>query len=535
MCPSQGVVSVWASGAAPASVMEYVIPWVLLQGPGCQTLRKGNPRNTTVGDPAAGGGGLSHNTFGIQPPLDTWRPLGHALLDEWIDALARTYGMPRGMAGCLTISAIAGALCSKQRVCLSVDTDLGPQVSWIEAHNGIYFTGVAPSGMRKSPAFDAVMLPWVLRQRILSAGFETRKAAWGARVGKAHSDIERLQGQDSTTQDTLTALHLIANEPTPRAPSLYINNATGAAFANELAYEPHVFVATSEASEVYAAMQSSEGRMELEPFLEAYSGTIGGGTPRISRYQPATGAPRRASMLSMTQPKALYGLGLKHAVALEQGLFARVIWSVCMEAQPTRGAIPKLLQERWCALIHSLMDRPGPARNPWGVESGDPFTVSGSPAQTMRLLEMSERLQARARPGGDLYGVATWVRKLHGQIVRIIAALSCVDALTSTLDESLLEWGLLFAEDYLLPHAQFAWALTRWPLNTDDAQHLFEMARIRAELLGNPRTSFACMEIDRWVPDWSPVQVDEALNTLAARGYVTVIGRQRTDRMVTFV
>lgn len=527
MCPSQGVVSLWASGTVPASALyNGALPWVLVKGPGCKALRRGKGNSE--------GGVLSHSSFGLDAPLDTWIPLGHALLDDWISALSCTFGMPLGMCGLLTLAAISSALCPKQRVHMQIATPMGPQISWKEEHCGIYVVGLAASGMKKTPTYEAIMQPWFLRQRVLATGHEGRVAAWNARVGRARQQIERGQGDESTTIQRLAELHQVANEPAPRQPMLFVNNATGPWFGQQLAFEPHVFVATSEATEVFAAMQSSEGRMELEQFLEAYSGSVGGGVGRISREQPSTGSPRRAAMLSLTQPEGLYGLGLKHQVALEQGLFARFLWFAATKALPKSGAIPASLMTRWVAFIHGLMDRPGPARNAWGVESGDPFTVTASPSQTAALLAQSERLTARTDPGGDLYGLASWAGKIHGGEARLAALLTVLDGLEGQLAQGYLDWAMQIGETMLLPHAKYAWALTRWPANTKDASHLFYIALVHAKDV-NPRSSFAQMEIDRWVSDWSPKQVDDAVTTLCERGYATVQGRARTDRTVTFV
>ena len=447
-------------------------------------------------------------------------------LDRLVCELAHTYGFTPGFVALCVLGAMSAAITSKAVFALMADEG----EVWRERTAGLYVCGIAPSGARKTPLLEALLEPWRRVQREQSAGWARTLARWGRRIGAAKHKIAVLQKADEIDEDELESLLEEANEPEPRQPALIVSNATGPALGAELAYQPSVFVATSEAAELFRNLASSDGRLELEPLLKAYSGEPGGAVLRIGRRQPVAGI-LRASVLVLAQPSVLYGLARNREV-IEQGLFARFLWASVEAGERPSGLLSAQAAEWWGVLVERCMGLKGPARDPYGVETGEPRVVRSTPDQTRRLLGLVASLSPRVEPGGDLFGLGTWARKLHGQIARMAGVLSVIKAGGSELahiDDACFNWAYEFALASLLPQARYVWSLTNWPANTEDARHLWTVART-----ANVR-SLAVPSLDNLVRDWPPGQVDAAVETLCERGFAQVNGSKvRAARSVDF-
>ena len=138
-------------------------------------------------------------------------------------------------------------------------------------------------------------------------------------------------------------------------------------------------------------------------------------------------------------------------------------------------------------------------------------------------------MSAATEPGGSHYGLATWARKLHGQVARVAAILTWLaDPSASRIREECLEWALAQARGTWLTWASHVWSLMSWPPNTDDARHLWALA------VRERRDTWAMQELDALM-SWPPVRVDAAIATLAERGFVSVSGnRARAARVASF-
>jgi hypothetical protein len=336
------------------------------------------------------------------------------------------------------------------------------------------------------------------------------------------------KGNPGHMDDELTQAQIASQEPEPRVPSMIVGNATGPAFAVEMAYEPSVMVCSAEATEIFKALKQDDAS-NIEPLLKGYSGEPPGAVLRITRTQPVGGACR-CSVIAMTQPDGLHGVG-ENLGARGQGLFARFLWVGAEKTGETDGVIDDDLKSSWNQRILGMLRRPGPVRDAWGVESGMPTVVRLEPHQTERVLALEARLRARIEPGGDLYGVDTWARKAHGQVCRIAALLASVDGVVTCVPDHILDWAINLVEHVLIPHAKYAASVMSWPTGTDDAVHLFALLN-KPQYSG--RSTFALTEIDGWVPEWPTEQTDRALVALTNRGYASVSGKLRAERVVTF-
>lgn len=517
LCPINGAVSIWTQGHVPRALAKDAIPWALVEGDGCATVREEGRKLS------------AEASWPMAPPI-TWSGFAAAgtppELDRLACELAQTFGFSPGFVSIQIIGALSAAVCAKIETAL-METE---GEVWRERIGGLYVCGIAPSGARKTPLLEALLAPWRKLQREQAAGWARTLARWGRRVQAAKHKITVLQKADEIDEDELESLLEEANEPEPRQPSLIVSNATGPAFGAELAHVPSVFVATSEANELFRTLATSDGRLELEPLLKAYSGEPGGAVLRIGRRQPVAGV-FRAAVLVLAQPSVLYGLA-KNREVIEQGLFARFLWASIEAGQRPSGLLSPEASDWWAELVGRCMAMKGPTRDPYGVETGETAVIRSTPEQTRRLLDLVASLSPRVDPGGDLFGLGTWARKLHGQIARIAAIMSVVKAggvAPTHLDPACFDWAFNYALEVLLPQARYVWTLVNWPANTDDARHMWTLARA-----AGVRT-LALPSLDTLVRDWPPGQVDAAVETLCERGFAQItMSKVRAARTVDF-
>lgn len=516
-CPAHGeAVSVWPFGRVPKSALRGKITWALFSGPDCRMIT----------------GDLSDEGEPPPPPKwpdppvvtwDGWPSCVPSLVSDITNAVAEAYSFDHATVALTLLGVLSAALCSKYQVRMLT----GDGEAWREQISGLYVCGIAPSGARKTPMIETFLKPWRALAEGGAADLPKRMAAWQARLDIARENIRRAKEEDDIDQAELEEAHYRASEPEPREFCPVVSNGTGAALGAELSWSPHVLVATSEGSEIFRALMTKDGRLELEPLLKAYSGEAGGSVLRILRKQPAAKA-YRAAVCVWTQPGVIYGLG-RNPEAVEQGLLGRFLWCSQSARPPTGGIVPETLAQAWADLIETARTLPGPERDPWGVETGAPSLLSTSPPQTQKLLDLAQEMSDATEPGGTHYGLATWARKLHGQVARVAGILTWLANPSATrIDDDCLEWALAQARGTWLTWAAHVWSLLAWPPNTDDARDLWIKAT------RTQRDTWTLQEIDGLL-SWPPPRVDAAILTLSERGFVSVSGnRARPGKVVSF-
>jgi hypothetical protein len=517
MCPARGEpVSVWPFGKAPRTQVRNTLPWALFSGPDCRVI---------AGDLDADG--PPEPPQWPDPPTVGWSgwPAGVPqsvvnLTDEISDACC----IDKGPVALTILAVLSAALCSKFAVHM-LAADGG--VTWIEAHVGIFLAGVAPSGARKTPMMETCLAPLRKEAQAAAAGQAMSEAAWRARVDAAQKEIADIKGEDEIDLEDLKEAHYRASEPQPREAGCIVSNATAAALGIELSWLPSVMLATSEGSEIFQALLTKDGRMELAPLLKAYSGEPGGKVARVLRNQPSGNAYRMAALV-WTQPSVMYGIG-RNTEAVDQGLLGRFLYCAQNARPPTGKVVSAQTSKLWSDLIERARALAGPERDAWGVETGAASVICATPPQTAQLLQLALEMSELTEPGGPYYGLATWARKLHGQVARVAALVTwLMDPSATRINEEALTWALEQARGPWLTWAAHIWQLLSWPPNTDDARHMWAMAT-KAR-----RDTWAVQELDTLL-SWAPSRVDAALLALAERGFVTIGGnRSRPGRTVSF-
>lgn len=516
-CPHHGEpVSVWRYGQVPRSAARAAVKFALVEGPDTRTI------SGKLGEDAAP---LPAPQW-PDPPAVAWGGWPESMpgfMTELTSAVAHAYSFDPAAVALTQLGFIAAGLTSKFYA--SMLTEAGE--AWREQTLGLYVCGIAPSGARKTPLMDCLQAPLQALANTGAADKPKLEAAWQARVSLAKAEADRLKEEEDADPDALAEALYRASEPPPREPCPIVSNGTAPALAEELAWRDSLLVATSEGSEIFRALMTKDGRLELDPLLKAYSGQAGNTVARIMRKQPSAKA-YRASVVVWTQPSVMYGLG-RQPEAVEQGLLGRFLWCAQDARPPTGGVVPEDLARLWRDLLHTARALRGPERDPWGVETGEPASITASPAQTAELLKFADEMAACTEPGGTHYGLATWARKLHGQTARVAAILTWLaDPRATRMRDDCLAWALAQARGTWLTWATHVWSLLTWPPNTDDARHLWAVTA-RAG-----RQTWAMQELDTLMR-WPPPQVDAAVNTLAERGFASVsAARTRTARVVSF-
>lgn len=516
-CPARGgPVSVWPYGRVPKTAARAALRWALFAGPDCRMI---------AGDLAEDAEPPPPPKWPDPPQVDwiDWPMSIPPVVRDITTAVSDAYGFDPAAVSVTVLGVLSAALCSKYQVrMLTPDGE-----AWREAILGLYTCGIAPSGSRKTPMLEALLQPFRELANDGAAEQPRRMAAWQARVAEAQEEIAKLKAEDEIDTGALEDAYYRASEPAPREPCPIVGNGTGAALGEALSWSPQVLVATSEGSEIFRALATRDGRLDLEPLLKAYSGEAGGAVLRILRKQPAAKC-YRAAVVVWTQPAVIYGLG-RNPEAVEQGLLGRFLWCAQSAKPPGGSVVSAAVAKAWADLIHRARGLPGPERDPWGVETGQPNLISATPPQTQRLLDLAQEMSEVTEPGGAYYGLATWARKLHGQVARVAAILTWLaDPQASIIRDECLEWALAQARGAWLPWASHVWSLLSWPPNTDDARHVWAVATRER------RDTWAMQELDALM-SWPPARVDAAIATLAERGFVSVSGnRMRAARVVSF-
>ena len=159
-------------------------------------------------------------------------------------------------------------------------------------------------------------------------------------------------------------------------------------------------------------------------------------------------------------------------------------------------------------------------RDEEGHDRGHLRRVVVSAAGTRRLLALSARLKARAKPGRDLHVLESWVGKAHGQAARLAALFALAeDARATEIPDRWVEAAIDVVEMGLLEHAIAAWSLTRWPPETRTAIHLWAAMRGAGPVWTKGKIAQRAGAVDI-----APADVDAAVKALVERGFLRQVG-----------
>ena len=433
-------------------------------------------------------------------------------LADVIYGLARATGYSTSGVGVVVVGLAAAALAARVEVDMTGLEAEDGSVAWTERNPALYVVTVAPSSARKSPLFSALLPPWYRYQARVRAQASEKRKEW-KRAQTAARVAERGRPDADGVEEIVEALEA----PEPQVPAVLTDDATPASFADQIARHPSLLYVSPEASTFFARCVADSGATEIKPLLNAYSGDPSLPTLRMTRQAaPAAGAPLRAALVGAIQPGVLFGVGQVDAFA-DQGLLARVLWAVWGgPSGPGGRSFSRALADRWEALLESFWAIPAVERDEEGHDRGRLRRVAISERGTRDLLDLSARLKSRARPGGDLYVLDSWVGKAHGQAARLAALFALAeDPRACEVPDTWVQAAIEVVETGLLSHAIAAWSLTRWPPETRTAVHLWAAMRGEGPVWTRPRIVERAGAVDL-----NPGEIDRALAALVARGFL---------------
>ena len=516
--PIEGPGVVWLSGSAATLVPRSEVAQVLrayAAGDPRALLRVAEEAGVEASEIAPLQGEWPEARWPRKPTPIPWELAPDALAGI-IFPLARSTGYSVSGAGVVVCGLAAAALSGRVEIDMEGAEAEDGSVAWSERNPALYVVTVAPSSARKSPLFVPLLRPWYRYQARVRAQGQERRKEW-KRAQTLAKVRERGKPDEGAVEEIVEALEA----PEPRVPAVMTDDATPAAFADEIARHASLLYASPEAGTFFARCVSDTGATDIKPLLNAYSGDPSLPTLRMGRTTaPASGAPLRAALVGAIQPGVLFGVGRVDAFA-DQGLLARILWAVWDEPCGEGGrAFPASAAAAWEALLERFWAIPGVERDEEGHDRGHLRRVVVSAAGTRRLLALSARLKARAKPGRDLHVLESWVGKAHGQAARLAALFALAeDARATEIPDRWVEAAIDVVELGLLEHAIAAWSLTRWPPETRTAIHLW--AAMRA---AGPVWTVSKIAQRAGAVDIAPADVASAVKALVERGFLRAVG-----------
>jgi len=384
-------------------------------------------------------------------------------VSRYVQALAHEHSVPACIPGLAALSAIAAALAPA--------TVVEPKPSWQEP-TALWTLSVAPPGTGKSPVFSAMFRP--------ARDYERQAAQdMAPMIARAEGELESLQREwkrslrdHSTPELKEKSLDLAAQVKqyrVPRAPRLITADVTPEKLAMMLHdHGGSMALVTAEGAEVFSLMADrygTKGTTNMEVFLK----TWGGEAVTVDRKTGPSVHVERATltMALSVQSGVLRRLGSRREFE-DRGMTARFLYGIAdfapgYESASLADTLDKRLADAWAATITQLLRHTDRHKEQLPREQRV-LHLTPDAKDAFESFMADRRLWVR--PNGDLEHMPDWGgKKLHGQLLRVAAALHAVDTLpdppwehpiaVETVQRSrrILEW--------CAPHACAAYAMMR--------------------------------------------------------------------------
>lgn len=450
------------------------------------------------------------------PPTIPWGDILPGDLGYITEHLSASTGADLSVAGLLVTGHVSSALMARYRI--EMLTPNG--VLWTE-HPGLYALGVASSSGKKSPQFDALEGPFKVKNNDLHRDSMAVRQDWLAQKASADAMLRAGKADAADLEDA--ALRSEAAEPVIRR--LYQSaDATPEAIVRDASQWPSLTVITPEASELFDRCVRETGA-NMQGLLHMWSGESYNGGSRIGRpILTKPGTKLRGAIIGGIQGGVLHKLG-KNRRFFDQGLMARFLYAIADRVRGGGDALPRDFHSRWARLLQAIWAQPEVKRDADGTDHGEPRPIQVSPRGTQLLKDFETRMLGATDLGGDLFLLATWAGKAHGQAARLAACWAvALDPRCKVIPDDLVRTAINAVEGHLLPHAVAAWDLSHWPEGSDLAQHLWTRCAVSLGPVWS-RAEIARV-VGRVSP--SPDAQENALRILEKRGFVRPVEGSKT-------
>lgn len=539
--PARGapLVATWPGGT-PTGLWPSRVPGrsqpagtvVPVEGPGVE-LSRGLLAGTASPAPSASASAPPAEAWeevgwGATPPPVPWEEApGLGVVADMMVAVAANTGASPPLVGLLATGFLSLPLASRVVVAMHAKpaSGIGTAISW-EEHAALFALGLAPSGLGKSPIFDALFAPFLAQAARVDRDSREAAAAHNARVAAARAVLKRGTADPVDLEDAARVAALGEARPRP----LFIADPTPAALIDRAQRYPSVSLVSQEATS-FLQQAVRDGQAEVQGLLHLYAGEAYVGVARIGRETSfAPGARLRGGVVGAIQPGAFHGLAQVEAYS-DLGLLARFLYTAWDEryADPDRllaaGApISPEVRGGWSAIVARLYAIPEVERAPDGLDLGPLRPVQVCPAGTAALLAFRHRLRRLTGIGGALRSLEAWCNKAHGQAARLAGIWTMVaEAQRPTFAPGAAGWSvplgyvhaaIELVEAHLLPHAAAVHLLAAWPRGSEAARDLW------VRMAGVPRWTWTEIEARQGLVPSAPAQIQAALDALVARGFL---------------
>jgi hypothetical protein len=441
-------------------------------------------RGASSGARTAGGGGSS-GTAGQQgdatsPSGPDWTepiPLGElpapppfptaclpGWLRVWVEETAEGTQTPADLPALLALAAAAAGLARKVRVRV--------REGWAEPVN-LFVAAALLSGERKSVVFARALEPVKeyeqaeqerLAGEIAEAQSERRVLELSLKATEAKAAKARGEERKDLKAQAKELARELAEHVVPVPPQFFCDDATPEKLSNLLAEQGGRML---QASAEGTAFEIAKGRYSEAANFDVYLKGHSGDPLRVARvgragenvHQPAL------SVALAVQPEVIRGLA-GQASMRGRGFLARFLYSLPASLVGRRKVAPAPASRDAARVYHEKM------RVLWAMEGAvdedgrpAPHWLHFSPEADRTLQEFERWLEPQLAPGEDLSLLAGWANKLAGACARVAAVLHVAGAVGAGKDwhnpvpAATVEAAIRLGRDYLLPHAQAAFAL----------------------------------------------------------------------------
>jgi replicative DNA helicase len=402
----------------------------------------------------------------------------------YVEAVAVATQTPPDLGGMLTLSALAAACAKQVRVHITPD--------WSEPVNLFTVTAMAPAE-RKSAVFIHMTHPIVefeaeevARRTPVVAEADSRRKIAEQVLGRAQREAATATGSERvallTRADDLA--RELASILVPAPPQFVVDDCSPERLASLLSEQGGRIAVMAAEGDVFDLMAGRYGATGMTNFGVYLRGHAGDDlrVDRVSRPAEFVRAPALTMGLAV-QPEVIHGLAACPGFR-GRGLLGRFLYSLPQSLLGRRvsdpPAIPDTVRRTYHRMLTALLRL---ELNPVTDISGqpEPHRLALSPEAAACFSRFCAELEPRLGELGDLGHISDWAGKLAGAVARIAGLLHMAAYAGQSMpwarpiSEATMREAIRLGRDYLIPHAQAAFALMGADPAVADARHLLRV------------------------------------------------------------
>jgi replicative DNA helicase len=402
-----------------------------------------------------------------------------AALREWVSAEAEATQTPPDLAALLALAICGAALATRFRIKV--------RDGWAEPTNVFTVVGLPP-GDRKSAVVTDAMAPALRFEEEEQARMAPLIAEAASEHRMLEAQLKIAEQQAAKATDSAAAAKLrqeakelarqLAKHVVPELPRTFCDDETPESLGRLIALQGGRML---QASAEGTAFEIVKGRYSeaanFDVYLKGHSGDplrVG----RVGRERDVVDQPALSVALAV-QPDVIQGLA-EQASLRGRGFLARFLYGVPVSRVGTRTIAPRPVPRRTEAAYRKMVLKLWKLS---GAVDGNgkpaPNWLSFSPAADRRMQDFERWIEPQMAEGEDLSLLSGWAQKLAGAAARIagilhVAAAEAENRPWSTpISKETVEAAVTLARDYLLPHAQAAFALMGADARAANARHVW--------------------------------------------------------------